>query len=241
MRRFVQAFAAGDGPPGLPPPLLSALQARPDRYNVAGTQTIAILRRARDGTLEVADAAWGLVPTWSKTPGTRYTTVTTRLERAARSRIAGHAWRAQQRCVIPMNGYYKWDRSRRPHRPFFIHAADGAWLLAAGLWECWEKGDAPLLSCSVLTAPNPAIPPPLVADGPRFLGAVVWRRWLDGAGWFPQAFLAGTPQPALSAYPVTRALRDPARDDYTLLEPVAADDTALPAADGFDDVEEDED
>ena len=116
---------------------------------------------------------WGLVPRWSKQPSTRYTTVTARMERASKSRIFGKPWKSQH-CVIPLSGYYKWDRSSRPHTPYFIHARDGAALLAAGLWELWEHEGDRLHSFSVLTHPNPAIPPPLTADGPIFLSEHSW-------------------------------------------------------------------
>lgn len=235
MRRFVQTFASATGlPADLPGALVRALLAAPDRYNVGARQPATVLWRDAQGALAAGEFIWGLVPRWSKTASTRYTTVTARLERAAKSRICGHAWQQGQRCVLPLSGYYKWDRTRRPHRPWFIHARSGEVLLAAGLWEYWEGDDASLHSFTVLTRPNAAIPPPLAPDGPIFLGHEGWRRWLEGAAWFPQAFLQRTPQPALAAYPVSRAIRDPRRDDYTLLEPVEADAPMAPDDDGAD-------
>jgi putative SOS response-associated peptidase YedK len=47
-------------------------------------------------------------------------------------------------------------------------------------------------------------------------------RWLDPERWFPKRFLLDSTQPELEAYPVSNAIRDPQRDDYTLLEPVDA-------------------
>ncbi|RZA24565.1 MAG: hypothetical protein EOP92_44030, partial [Lysobacteraceae bacterium] len=34
-------------------------------------------------------------------------------DRAARSRLFKDAWE-HRHCVVPLNGYYKWDRSARP-------------------------------------------------------------------------------------------------------------------------------
>lgn len=237
MRRFVQAFAGDMLPASLPAPLAAALAAQPGRYNIAGRTEAAVLHAGDDGALQVSRFTWGLVPTWSKQPRTDYTTVTARLERAARSRIFKAPWQ-KRRCVVPMNGYYKWDRSTRPHAPYFIQARDGRALLAAGLWERWEKGEPPLCSFAILTRANDAIPPPLVPDGPVFLTGDAWRTWIEGDPWFPQRFLARMPQPQLEAYRVSRAIRDVARDDYTLLEPVDADEE--PAL-GMDVEEEDDD
>lgn len=239
MRRFVQAFD-GVAWPALPRALAGALSTQPQRYNIAGRSEAAVLHAGEDGNLQVSRSTWGLVPTWSKEPRTDYTTVTARLERAARSRIFRGPWQ-HRRCVVPMNGYYKWDRSRRPHAPYFIQARDGQPLLAAGLWERWEKGEPALCSFAILTRANDAIPPPLVPDGPVFLTGDAWRTWIDGDPWFPQRFLARMPQPALEAYRVSRAIRDATRDDYTLLEPVDVDAEDNPPEGDFDSDEDPED
>ncbi|HBK45068.1 MAG TPA: hypothetical protein DDZ67_01260 [Xanthomonadaceae bacterium] len=221
MRRFAQAIADADSlPPGLPGTLTSAMAEAPDRYNIGKGSPAAVLARGPDGALALADMVWGLVPRWSKAPSTPYTTVTARLERAPKSRIYAQAWE-QRPCVIPMTGYYKWDRQRRPPWPLFVQRQDGLALLAAGLWEHWENGDGLALdSFSVLTAPNPAIPAPLTADGPVFVGAGTALDWLAGSLRTPASLRQRAHTPPLLSYPVARAFRDPARDDYTLLEPV---------------------
>ena len=230
MRRFVQAFDGEDLlPPSMPAPLAVALASMPPRYNISARTPAAVLY-AHEGLLRVGEFTWGLVPKWSKEPRTKYTTVTARLERAARSRIFRGPWE-HQRCVIPLNGYYKWDRSSKPARPWLIQARDGRALFAAGLWELWEKDAPPLLSFAVLTHPNEAIPPPLVPDGPVFLPADRWHEWITQRPWFPTRYLASMRQPELTAYRVSRAMRDPRRDDYTLMEPMEAEDDALLAAD----------
>lgn len=248
MRRFAQALADIDSlPPGIPAALARPLVCAPDRYNIGKGGIATVLARDHDGTIAVADMAWGLVPRWSKQPATPYTTVTARLERAPRSRIYAQAW-LQRPCILPMTGYYKWDRQRRPPWPLFVQRTDGRALLAAGLWEHWENADGEQLdSFTVLTAPNAAIPAPLTPDGPVFVDASAALEWLAGAFATPAALQARAATPALEAYPVGRAFRDPARDDYTLLEPVDpdADADAAPSGaadwdgDGYDDTDPD--
>lgn len=230
MRRFVQALSGQQAWleahfPDLSAPLLDG----PDRYNISGEGAAFVVLETKDG-LQVRECIWGIVPPWSKTPTTRYTTVTARLDRAARSRMYRRAW-ATQRCVVPMSGYYKWDRTVSPARPYFIQSASGAPLLAAGLWECWDREGPAVYSFSVLTYPNPAIPPPLVRDGPVFLPPTDWRRWLQRARWLPERYLKGLKQPRLEAYRVGTAIRDAKRDDYTLLEPVQGESGDAAGAD----------
>ena len=237
MRRFVQAFAADIMPGGLPPAIIGELAAVPVRYNIAVRKT-AVVILDRGAGLCVEDFAWGLVPSWSPLPETKYTTMTARLDRAARSRIFRRPWE-QRRCVVPMNGYYKWDRTASRPRPYFIQSQTGQALFAAGLWDHWHKAEPELYSFAVLTHANPAIPAPLVPDGPVFLAAADVADWIAGPR-FPMRFLSRAAQPRLEAYPVSRRIRSPDVDDYTLLEPVdAREDDSIAA--GLDHALDEED
>jgi putative SOS response-associated peptidase YedK len=216
VRRFAQAFVPEALPQALDARVHQALAQAPERYNI-GVRKPAVVIFDRGAGLEVEDFSWGLVPSWSRLPETKYTTVTARLDRAASSRIYRRAWETR-RCAVPMTGYYKWDRSTKPARPYFIQARDGGLLFAAGLWDRWPADEPELHTFSVLTMANEAIPPPLVPDGPVFLPAARVADWIAGP-WLPHRFLANMRQPGLDAYPVSRAIRDRDRDDYTLLEP----------------------
>ena len=227
MRRFAQAFLPEAMPPGLPAGVADALASAPERYNIGVRKPAAIILDRGTGP-EVLDAQWGLIPSWSRQPETKYTTVTARLDRASASRIYRSAWE-KRRCAVPMTGYYKWDRTSKPATPYFIQSRTGELLFAAGLWDRWPADAPELLSFTVLTMPNDAIPAPLVPDGPVFLPADKVADWIAGP-WFPQRFLTTTRQPALEAYAVSRAIRSPDVDDYTLLEPASAADDGAPSA-----------
>lgn len=238
MRRFVQAFVPDAVPAVLGGAVADALANAPERYNIAVRKPAMVILDRGDG-LVAEDFAWGLVPSWSRLPETPYTTVTARLERAPSSRIYRRAWEAR-RCAVPMTGYYKWERGRRPPRPYFIQSREGAPLFAAGLWDRWPADAPELHTFSLLTAPNAAIPAPLVPDGPVFLPAGEVRAWIEGPP-SPARFLARMPQPALEAYPVSRRIRSRDVDDYTLLEPADPHEDAEAAlADGEGEVDEDE-
>ncbi|MGY4515845.1 SOS response-associated peptidase [Lysobacter sp. HA18] len=228
MRRFAQAFLPEALPPGLPGRVADALADSPERYNIAVRKPAAVILDVGEGP-DVGDATWGLIPSWSKTPETKYTTVTARLDRAPSSRIYRRAWE-KRRCVVPMTGYYKWDRTVKPARPYFIQSRDGQVLFAAGLWDRWPADAPEMLSFTVLTMPNDAIPAPLVPDGPVFTPASKVADWIAGP-WFAQRFLSTMRQPELDAYPVSRAIRSRDADDYTLLEPAGPDDIPPPPDD----------
>ncbi|MCD9095694.1 SOS response-associated peptidase [Luteimonas fraxinea] len=238
MRRFVQAIAADAVPGALSADIGVALSDAPPRYNIASNGDARVLLM-HDGEVAVDTLRWGLVPRWSKLPETAYSTITARLNRAPTSRIYARPW-ASRRCVVPMNGYYKWDRSGARPVPHFIQARSGELLFAAGVWDLWERELPPLASFALLTMPNTAIPRPLSPDGPLFLPASKLFAWLSDPAPDPTR-IAGTPQPELEAYPVSKRIRSRDVDDYTLLEP-APPDAPDETDDDFDpdgDVDED--
>lgn len=241
MRRFVQAFSGGSGlSPALPTTLVEHLAQLPDRYNISIRQQAGIVF-IQEQRWKMAEMAWGLIPSWEPEPSTRYSTQTARLDRAPSSRMYRRAWSAR-RCVLPINGYYKWDRESSPRQPYFIQASSGEVLFAAALWSAWgDSATGELLSFSILTHPNPAIPAPLVADGPLFVPPERIAEWIQADPRAASRLLQRMPQSSLEAYAVSRRVANRKLDDYSLLEPLAAnEDFELSLEDGAgDDLDED--
>jgi putative SOS response-associated peptidase YedK len=238
VRRFVQALSSGSGlPPSLPDGVRRALVELPDRYNIGVRQPAGVLL-AIDGLWHVGQLLWGLIPSWEKEPATRYSTQAARLDRAPKSRMYRRAW-AARRCVVPITGYYKWDRgdaaSGQPRRqPYFVQSSDGAVLFAAGLWECWQGTHAPpadddeaapappadpVYSFAVLTRPDASIPAPLTPDGPVFLAAGQLDEWVTTDPRRAMRLAQRATTPKLEAYAVSRRVADRRVDHYSLLEP----------------------
>lgn len=119
-------------------------------YNVAPTDRIPIvLERTEHGRRELHGARWGLVPPWTKDLGDKHKRLSARLLINARLETAPEspAYRAafaKRRCVIPATGYYEWQKLPNGEKqPQFIHAADGATIAMAGLFEWWEDTRLP--------------------------------------------------------------------------------------------------
>jgi len=237
----VQALSSGTGiAEAGPAGVGETLAGFPDRYTIAirGVAAVVFIQEQR---WKVAPMSWGLVPSWEKQASTRYSTQTARLERAARSRLYRSSW-AQRRCVLPINGYYKWDRDSTPRQPWFIQAADGAVLFAAALWSSWGGPEDGLLSFSVLTHEHPGIPQPLVPDGPRFVPPALLADWIQAEPGRAARWLLRQPQPELEAYAVSRRVANRKFDDYSLLEPQAATEAFDAAFEpgGDEDLDEDD-
>ena len=149
-------------------------------YNIAPTRPVVAAVRADDGTRRLAVLRWGLVPSWSKGPDSRFAMINARCETAAERPAYRAAWR-RRRCLVPMDGFYEWER--RPDggkQPWFLRLAGGGVFAVAGLWEHWTApGGEEIHSCTLLTtAANRAVAPvhdrmPVIVPPERF------DAWMD--------------------------------------------------------------
>ena len=102
-------------------------------YNTAPTHTVPILRH-EDSVVVVDPMQWGLVPSWSKDP-----TVGSKMINARSETITEKPSFRQsvpsRRCIIPMSGFYEWDRTDPKRKvPYFVTREDGRLMLVAGIW-----------------------------------------------------------------------------------------------------------
>ena len=117
-------------------------------FNTAPTQAIPVLR-AEESRVIVDAMLWGLLPVWSKDASGASKMINARSETVTekpsyRGLVQNH------RCIIPMNGFYEWDR-RNPKAkvPYFVPRADGRLMLGAGLWTNSPVVDN--LTCTLMT------------------------------------------------------------------------------------------
>ena len=103
-------------------------------YNAAPTHAIPVVTREPESLL-IDVMQWGLVPSWSKDPTIGSKMINARSETLTekpsfRNLVASH------RCLIPMNGFYEWDRTDPRNKiPYFVPRTDGALMLCGGLWN----------------------------------------------------------------------------------------------------------
>ena len=102
-------------------------------YNTAPTHLVPILRM-EEQKIVVDAMQWGLVPTWSKDPNVGSKMINARSETITekpsfRNQVPCH------RCIIPISGFYEWDRSDPKRKvPYYVTREDGQLMLVAGIW-----------------------------------------------------------------------------------------------------------
>lgn len=140
-----------------------------DRCNIAPTESVPVIRAlagaaaaagrhdAVDPPCELVSMRWWLVPWWSDGPSQKYAMFNARSETARNSRAFKRPFE-RQRCLFPASSWIEWRTTEQGKLPHQVRPADVDALLIAGLWDVWRKGDAPLLSCAMLTtAAHPAL------------------------------------------------------------------------------------
>lgn len=150
-----------------------------DRYNMAPSLDVPVVRRAPDRQRVAHLLRWGLVPHWAKD-----TSIGARLNNARAETVAGKpSFRnafARRRCLIPACGYYEWQAVPGERKqPWYITLQGDAPMAMGGLWESWMAPDGSVLRtcCVITTGPN-EIMAPIHDRMPVIVEPAHWARWL---------------------------------------------------------------
>ncbi len=91
---------------------------------------------------------WGMIAPWSKEFDSNYPTHNARIETVESKPTFRNAWKNNQRCLIPMTGYYEWTGPKGAKKKWYITDKDTDGLVVAGLWEHWGESN---LSTTMIT------------------------------------------------------------------------------------------
>jgi putative SOS response-associated peptidase YedK len=189
------------------------------RYNIAPTQPVPIVRSNPAGRREIALLRWGLIPFWSKDAKIAYRTINARAETIATAPAFRAAFK-KRRCLVPASGFYEWKKLDGDKQPYFIGLRDGAPLAFAGLWERWDKGEAPVETFTIITGEPNSLVAGLHDRMPVILDPDDYDAWLTAADTaIPQALLQPFPSQLMTAYPVSKRVNNARNDDPAMMEP----------------------
>ncbi|MDP6374914.1 MAG: SOS response-associated peptidase [Pseudomonadales bacterium] len=195
----------------------------PDNHNAAPTESVSVLRVNARGDPEIVAMRWWLTPYWAKEMSTRYSMFNTKSETVAKSPAFREPVR-KRRCVVPVSGFYEWQRVNGQKLPFYITASQFPGLLLAGVWDRWRNPDSGevLENFAVLTsAAHPAME--FVHNRqPVMLSPADANRWLDAG--VPLEDLAAVTAPSLpmqlDVIPVSTHVNNARHKDARCVEPI---------------------
>ena len=111
-------------------------------WNLGPTQRIDAV--SDNGSGRVLDRyRWGLITSWAKDLSFASKTFNARAETVATKPSFRAAYKTR-RALLPIDGFYEWDRAVTPKpQPHYFTAADGGPLICAGLFETWHNPNDP--------------------------------------------------------------------------------------------------
>lgn len=201
-----------------------------DRYNIAPSATVPIVRLAPDGRRVANLLRWGLVPHWAKDPAIGARLNNARAESVADKPSFRSAYR-QRRCLVPAAGFYEWQATPEQRKqPWFIRLRHAEPMAMGGLWESWANPDGEILRtfCIVTTAANELMAP--IHDRmPVIIAAQDRDVWLGPGVGDPerlQALLAPYQAASMEAFPVSRRVSNAREEGPDLIAPIVTSENS---------------
>lgn len=200
--------------------------AFPPRYNLSPMQDLPVYCVDEAQGPRLMLMRWGFVPAWAKEPAKGAPMNNARAETVAEKPTFREAWR-RRRCLVPMNGFYEWNRAGTQKTPYYIRMQDTEMFAVAGLYEYWPGNPAasPMTTFAMLTTAANSLMEPIHDRMPVIVPRDAWDAWLD-----PQnrnahrldSLLQPYPASEWHAHPVSSRVNSVHNDDDTLIEETAA-------------------
>lgn len=188
-------------------------------YNARPGEVLPIITQQAPQT--TTPALWNYMPHWLKDVK-RGGVINARAEGiAAKPYFRGSL--QSQRCIIPADGFYEWQRKGKVKIPYRFVRADGLPFGFAGLYDELPDHSGNIGFTIITTAANS-----LVGSVHERMPVVFDRddeqRWIDSSVSVPKALelLRPFPSERMKMFPVSRRVNVAANKDASVIEPVTA-------------------
>lgn len=153
------------------------------RYGVRPFDVAPILLSPEESKIKLQSATWSLVPSWSKSKRTQYSTFNARFDKLQSSRVWQRPF-MRQRCLVPADGFFERvpEAGSKKNRPFYIQFQDKRAFFFGGLWDEWvdpSTGEVHVSYTIITTQPNPLMEKIGHSRMPVILDPHCYEQWLD--------------------------------------------------------------
>lgn len=134
----------------------------------------------KQSPLHVEFMKWGLLPYWSQTARTTFSTFNARCETISTSPAFREPFR-KRRCLVPAIGFYEWQKhDDGTKQPYFIHLKSREVFAFAGIWDCWKDVEGKeFKTYSIVTCPPNAVMASIHTRMPVILAQADEDRWVS--------------------------------------------------------------
>jgi len=197
------------------------------RFNVAVSESIPVARmheRESEGVM----MRWGFVPSSAKGDVTLGGLARVRDDALISSEDVRTAWLFGQRGIVPLAGFYVWQRTQAGHRqPYYVRLVNRLVFGVAVLWERSVTDDDDVVeSCALVTVPaNPLLAEIENTTGhmPAILRREDYDTWLRSSVAEASRLLGTYPQTRMVSHPVAPHVNHLEFDDLSLIQPAPQD------------------
>jgi putative SOS response-associated peptidase YedK len=204
------------------------------RYNIAPTQDAWIVAQREDGSVELKQARWGLIPFWAKDEKIGNSLINARCETLATKPAFRQAYR-KRRCLMLADGFYEWQKTGGGKQPTYIRLLEGRSFAFGGLWEKWRQGERLVESFCIITVEPNALCAPIHDRMPLILGEEDFAKWLDPSTGADELSALLKPYAAseMECFPVSKLVNSPVNESAACVERVESA-VARPASRQFE-------
>jgi putative SOS response-associated peptidase YedK len=203
----------------------------PPRYNIAPTQPVPVVT-GQDGVRHFTLMRWGFIPGWVKDIKAFPLVINIRSE-TAREKASFRAAFARRRALMPADGFYEWQKTDGPSRPYLLRRPDRGIFAFAALHETWSSPDGSEIDTVALLNTNAnGVIAAIHERCPVILPPESFPAWLDPQTTPDDAerLLRPPPDDLLEMVEIGLAINKVANDEPSVQEPPGSVDTAPPRA-----------
>lgn len=188
-------------------------------YNIAPSMPMAAL--LNNSTYQ--NVRFDLISHWAK--DAKFQPINARAETIVEKPSFKFSFR-QRRCLIPVNGFYEWQKINKHKVRYWVHSTDTDFFALAGIYDVWHDAvnNVDITSAAIITTTPNECMKEIHYRMPVILTPEDWKLWLDSAVDEPEAvspLLVPYVNNLMEAYRVSTRVNSPANNDADLIVPAA--------------------
>jgi putative SOS response-associated peptidase YedK len=193
------------------------------RYNIAPTQTAAVIVEAEDGHRTLRNFKWGLIPFWAKDEKIGANAINARCETLAEKPMFRASFK-KKRCLVLADGFFEWQKVGDLKQPIYIRKRGGDPFVFGGLWDRWKSPTGmEVESFSIVTVEPNELAAKVHNRMPLMLdveSAIAWLN-LKSSPELLGGFLGPYPAGAMECFPVSTVVNSPKNIGPQCVTPIA--------------------
>ncbi len=194
------------------------------RFNVAATQSVPAARM-HEKESEGVMMRWGLIPSTAKDPDIQKAAPSVKSVAIETSDDYRTVWLYGQRCIVPLAGFYIWQRTDAGYRqPFYVRLVNRPVFGVAALWDRYVTDDDDVIEgCALVTVSTNSLLSEIDSSGgqmPVILHRDSYQTWLNGRPAQARDLLLPYPPERMVTHAVGPHVNFLEYDDPSLIRPI---------------------